>query len=180
MKLQSLNKQSGAALVVSMVLLAVMTLLAVTAMRSTGIDEKMVGNMQQVTELREAVQGELRAHVWELAVDSSVGNTDITAAENANNQVGKPLSLGVKSAKYVNQATMTSYGTSGGVKDDDGRRLYAAPSWCNSSLGSFSCYAMLIQAGGELGSTGLSNNQEAGFGAVGPGVEGDVNVNQGS
>ncbi|MGM0563209.1 MAG: PilX N-terminal domain-containing pilus assembly protein [Pseudomonadota bacterium] len=174
------QSQSGAALVISLVLLAVTTLLGVTAMQATSMDEKMVGNVQQMTALREAVRGEMSRYVWELAADKEVGNVDITLAEEANNNEGTPLPLELSgNSDLVKAASLTSYGLDGNAEDDQGRRLYASNSWCNASIGQFSCYAMLLRGEGKI-STGTENIQETGFGTVGPGVEGDVNTGQGS
>lgn len=77
------NKQSGAVLVVSLILLLVMTLLALSAMRSTTLEERMGGNARNQETAFQAAEAVLRAGEASLLVyttepiASSDGSTDI-------------------------------------------------------------------------------------------------------
>jgi len=53
-------RQQGAALVVSLVILLVMTVIGVTSMQSTTMDEKMVGNMRDLSIALQASESALR------------------------------------------------------------------------------------------------------------------------
>lgn len=54
-------RQRGAVLIVSLILLVVLTLLGVTAMNSTSLDEKMAANNQQTTRAFQAAESGLSA-----------------------------------------------------------------------------------------------------------------------
>ena len=54
------NAQRGAALIISLVLLAVMTLIGVFAMRGTTLEERMAGNMRDRDMAFQAAEGALR------------------------------------------------------------------------------------------------------------------------
>lgn len=54
------HTQRGAVLIVSMLLLMIMTLIGVTAMRSTSLEEKMVGNTRDLQLAFNAAEGALR------------------------------------------------------------------------------------------------------------------------
>lgn len=59
------NTQSGAALVVSLMMLLVMTLIGITAMNTTVLEEKMAGNNRQRQIAFQAASGALRsAEAW--------------------------------------------------------------------------------------------------------------------
>ncbi len=77
------NKQQGAVLVVSLILLLVMTLLAVSAMRSTILEERMGGNARNQETSFQAAEAVLREGESSLLVytsepiPTSDGSTDI-------------------------------------------------------------------------------------------------------
>ncbi len=59
------NKQRGIALVISMIMLLMMTLLGVSAMKTSQMEEKMAGNSRDVTLAFQAAETGLRdAEVW--------------------------------------------------------------------------------------------------------------------
>ncbi|MGH8579231.1 MAG: pilus assembly PilX family protein [Gammaproteobacteria bacterium] len=63
MKVQSvsLNTQSGAVLFVSLIMLLVLTVIAVTGMQTTTLEEKMAGNLRDQTLAFQAAEAALRA-----------------------------------------------------------------------------------------------------------------------
>ena len=83
MTMVNVNKQQGAVLVVSLILLLVMTLLALSAMRSTTLEERMGGNARNQETAFQAAEAVLRAGELSLLVyttepiASSDGSTDI-------------------------------------------------------------------------------------------------------
>ena len=69
MKLQSFDrKQRGAALVVSLIILLIMTVIGVTSMRGSVLEEKMAGNARQAMVASHAAEASLRAgETWIIA-----------------------------------------------------------------------------------------------------------------
>ncbi len=67
--LQGSNQQKGAALIISLLLLAVMTLLGVTAMSQSGLETLMAGNLQ--TSITSLSQAENQLREVEDSLDSS-------------------------------------------------------------------------------------------------------------
>jgi len=59
--LMSPHRQSGAVLIVSLLMLLIMTLLGVTAMNSTTLEEKMAGNMRDRNTAMQASEAALKA-----------------------------------------------------------------------------------------------------------------------
>ena len=55
------HKQSGSVLIISLILLVAMTLIGVTAMRTTVLEEKMAGNMRNKEVAFQAAEATLRA-----------------------------------------------------------------------------------------------------------------------
>lgn len=62
----SARRQSGAALIVSLILLLIMTLIGVTAMRGTILEERMAGGMQDQNRAFQAAEAALRVGEDEL------------------------------------------------------------------------------------------------------------------
>ena len=56
-----INKQKGAALILSLLILLVMTLIGVTAMQTTTMEEKMAGNMNDMNVALQTAEAALRA-----------------------------------------------------------------------------------------------------------------------
>lgn len=94
--MKSQIRQSGATLIVSLIMLVVLTLLVVAAMRSTRTNLRISGNMQMKTEVSAAAQQ---------AIEQII-STDFTA-----NPVQKNISVNVGAASYmvqVNKPTCNS------------------------------------------------------------------------
>lgn len=60
MNSQTMNKQSGSALIVSLVILVVMTLIGITAMGSSSLQERMAGNSRDTALAFQAAEAALR------------------------------------------------------------------------------------------------------------------------
>lgn len=56
---RSAKRQSGAALIMSLVILLVLTILAITAMRTASLEERMAGNIQEATNAFQAAESGL-------------------------------------------------------------------------------------------------------------------------
>lgn len=61
MKNTFINKQKGAALILSLLILLVMTLIGVTAMQTTTMEERMAGNMNEMNIALQSAEATLRA-----------------------------------------------------------------------------------------------------------------------
>src|SRR3569832_2459392 len=59
--LMSPHRQAGAVLIVSLLMLLIMTLLGITAMNSTTLEEKMAGNMRDRNTAMQASEAALKA-----------------------------------------------------------------------------------------------------------------------
>ena len=77
---KNMHQQRGVSLVVSLVLLTMMTALGVTALRTTSLDERMAGNLQQQIKAFQAAEIGIST-LWK-GVDGIT-----TAAEENNNEV---------------------------------------------------------------------------------------------
>jgi hypothetical protein len=67
------HAQSGASLIVSLIMLVILTLLVVSAMRSSNSNLRVAGNMQSVAEATSAAQ-----RVIESTIDTTTSNVDYT------------------------------------------------------------------------------------------------------
>lgn len=72
MKRQLPNKQTGSALVVSLTILLVLTILGVSAMRTTSLEDKMAGNARDAQTAFEAAEFALRQAETALAANTVV------------------------------------------------------------------------------------------------------------
>ncbi len=73
------NRQRGATLVVSLIMLVVLTLLAVSGIRSSSVNLRIAGNMQMQAEASAAAQQ---------AIEEVISNTDFTLAAPAPKTIG--------------------------------------------------------------------------------------------
>lgn len=72
MKHRHINHQSGAVLILSLIMLLVMTVLGVTAMQSTVLEEKMAGNFRDRNIAFQAAEAALRnGEAWLLSIGSA-------------------------------------------------------------------------------------------------------------
>jgi hypothetical protein len=97
MRTKHYRQQSGAALIVALILLLVLTLLGVSAMNTTGLEEKMAANMQEHHRAYNAAQSGIR-HARTIFQ---------TADVSGNSQTGGSLMLGVNVAGTTSGATIT-------------------------------------------------------------------------
>lgn len=100
---QSLSaRQRGAALIVALVFLMVMTVVSVASMRGTTIQERMVGNMQDRNAAFQAAEAELReAEQWLLANETNRNIADDSTARVTDgtwNGATNPAPTGSRSA----------------------------------------------------------------------------------
>lgn len=72
----SLSEQKGVTLIVALVLLLVVSLLGLSAMRSTTLEERMASNTQDQGLAFQAAEAALRAGVDQIAVAETTGFTD--------------------------------------------------------------------------------------------------------
>lgn len=72
----TLHKQSGAALIISMVMLLVLTILGITSMQVTTLEERMSGSERDYNAAFQAAESDLRA--GELAIESAVSEYSIS------------------------------------------------------------------------------------------------------
>jgi len=81
--LQYKNKQSGAVLIVSLVLLLIMTIIGLTGMQTTVLEEKMAGNFRNSNQAFQSAEAALRdSEVWLSAqttepAESSTGSNNV-------------------------------------------------------------------------------------------------------
>ena len=73
------HHQTGAALIISMILLLVMTLIGVTAMQSTVLEEKMAGNYRDQNLAFQAAEAALREAESAIATGGVTGLTNFAA-----------------------------------------------------------------------------------------------------
>ena len=69
MKRMNIKQQSGAALIVSLILLIVLTVLSIAAMQGTTMQERMAGNYRDTNQAFQAAEAALRAGESELLAD---------------------------------------------------------------------------------------------------------------
>ncbi len=136
------NRQQGAALVIGLVLLVVVTVLAVTGMNTATTELAMARNHQNYENAFQAAETGLEAAISR-GVYSTVGTVNTTANINANDSVSlmiqyedstlvpdRAFSLGVGSgiSAYHFLATATAdskrQGTAGGVTDRDSSAIH--------------------------------------------------------
>ncbi len=88
----SLNQQKGVTLVIALILLLVVSLLGLSAMKATTMEEKMVGNTQDLNMAFEAAETALRIAADDIPNAESTGFSDdctsgyCTAASGADDQ----------------------------------------------------------------------------------------------
>lgn len=73
------HRQRGATLIVSLIMLVVLTLLAVSGMRSSNVNTRIAGNMQVQEEAMESAQQ---------AIEESISNSNFTRVTPATQTVG--------------------------------------------------------------------------------------------
>lgn len=74
----NLHHQSGAVLVVSLIMLLLLTIIGVTSMQTTSLEEKMAGNMRDRNIAFQAAEAALRDAERDLSNASSSANRNIT------------------------------------------------------------------------------------------------------
>lgn len=115
MRIASKQKQQGAVLIVSLILLVLMTIVAVTGMRRTSIEEHMAGNLRDQTVAFQAAEAALRdaeAYLADLLATSVV----LPAFDGTHGlyATSSTLMKSVKSPtwwKDTNNSTLTYRGT---------------------------------------------------------------------
>ena len=80
------SKQQGAALVVSLIILVVLTIIGITAMRTSTLEERMSGNMQDTLKAFSAAESALdRAFSDEMGLTTSDSAAPVSNSYNYNN-----------------------------------------------------------------------------------------------
>ena len=86
------NKQQGAVLAVSLIMLLVMTLLGISSLQGTTIEEKMAGNLMDRIRSFEAAESALREGEQQLAVATAPSVSALAWLHEANKASdGDPL-----------------------------------------------------------------------------------------
>lgn len=118
----TLYKQGGAALIISLIFLLLMTLIGVTSMQSTTLQERMAGNTRDRNLALQAAEAALRQGETWLGIAGSQNTAD-TAAELANpaawdgssphgSAAGYTPALASNPVFYVGPSTQVVYGIS--------------------------------------------------------------------
>ena len=113
------NKQGGATLIVSLIMLVVLTLLAVSGIRSSSINLRIAGNMQQQEEANAAAQQ---------AIEEVISNTDFTLDKPLDKTVG---AYTVKFDPPVCQSSKPVSKTDAGLPADGSCLGSTGASYCN-------------------------------------------------
>lgn len=79
---KSYKKQKGAALVLSLLILLVMTLIGVTAMQTTTMEERMAGNMNDINIAMQVAEATLRAAEEDVDTLFSTGDFDASGGSD--------------------------------------------------------------------------------------------------
>lgn len=108
MQIKNMDSQKGSALLISLVILTVLTLIAISSMQNATLEEQMTGNSQQQIELYNASLSELDAQFQTIDTDVTRGVTttltdaltndislasSVTTQHMANNAITKTTSI---------------------------------------------------------------------------------------
>lgn len=97
------NKQRGAALVISLLMLVALTLLAVSALRSTVLQEKMVSNLTDAEISRQVAEGTIKMASRQLPPPNGAGwyIPTVPAPVQGNVEVWKNSAFWVNAAQVI-------------------------------------------------------------------------------
>lgn len=191
------SKQQGAALLVSMILLIVLTIVVIGSMRNAGLNARMAGNTQMFNSFKNTVDGEAFSQASFFA--PQVSGSDITT--------GKPVAIdsvvaqAIKQTADNNQALpLTVQYQFNGVNDyiDQGKlqaSLLDLTQPLNSKIGEFAqgtfvqgsmcqgygqaidCKNMMINVHAQKDNIKLKSDQILGFGVIAPQQKGVQAIN---
>lgn len=201
------QQQRGAAFLVSMVMLIVLTILVLTSMRNAGLNARMAGNSQILNTFKNTVDGEgfaqagffaskAQASAADAYINTAIINTEKhNQGQKCSNAAGDEVSCGAPVSPITDKEKATYVGSVKINLIDMSNKLTAAlgpfeandfihGSMCQGYGQSFGCNNMVIDidASNALPVAGgealdLASRQVLGFGIIGPQAEGAQAIN---
>lgn len=161
-----LRAQGGAALIVGLMLLLMLTLLGIAAVRGTTSGERMTANQQQHMQTFQATEAAIRSVMTELRGEAAppAGTTEsilITALNNGVDPVPATLAKtarDVSTSQGVKARSQTAYA---GTKNLSGYRM-------GVENGAYVAYQFTIDASGKQAGSNAAAAQQQGIARVGP------------
>lgn len=164
-----LKQQSGAALITALSMLLVMTLLALSSLKGTGMNNQQIRNIQTMSAINKIVEGEIfaqaaRFSVRNAFVDQFVIDASVPGIEGLPIVVNRISDVGVATLQPVTE--LRNLSTEGNA-DPLGRQLFGDNNLCPGLGAGYGCEKMLLTVQANHPQLGRVA-QHIGFGVVTP------------
>lgn len=161
--IKSRKQQQGAALVISLIMLVIITLIGISAMQSVVLNEKMAGNMQVKTLVSQITNGEIYSQT-DVFMDQSKAAA-LNIAEKAVLKEGAYFNLLKKSSSALVDSVYIQDLTNENNKDPEKKHIVR--DMCSGIAIEVECKNFVLTVESKMPKEGGKIKQMVGFGFVG-------------